>query len=74
MKFRFAAFRISSMDMKMTMMLRRVSTPATPMANSSARDDQKLREVWVPHALLMLSSIESWSSRSAGVKRLFIIS
>src|SRR6185295_5337922 len=31
MKFRFAAFRINSIDMKITMMLRRVSTPATPM-------------------------------------------
>jgi hypothetical protein len=36
MKFRLAAFRISSIDMKMTMMLRRERTPATPMMNSSA--------------------------------------
>ena len=31
MKFRFAAFRINSIDMKMTMILRRVKTPATPI-------------------------------------------
>src|SRR5215203_6545065 len=36
MKLRFAALRINSIDMKMTMMFRRVSTPATPMMKSSA--------------------------------------
>ena len=31
MKFKFAAFRINSIDMKITSRFRRVSTPATPM-------------------------------------------
>ena len=30
------AFRISSIDMKMMMMLRRIITPMTPMMNSAA--------------------------------------
>ena len=30
------AFRISSIDMKMTMMLRRSMTPTTPIMNSAA--------------------------------------
>jgi hypothetical protein len=32
----FTAFSISSIDMKMMMMLRRIMTPATPMMNSAA--------------------------------------
>src|SRR5213594_2528943 len=35
-KFRFAALRISSIDMKMMMALRLVRTPRTPMANRIA--------------------------------------
>src|SRR2546425_825475 len=35
MKLMFAAFIISSIDIRMTMALRRVSTPRTPMENSS---------------------------------------
>jgi hypothetical protein len=34
------AFRISSIDMKMMMMLRRTSTPMTPTMNSA--DDKRL--------------------------------
>ena len=32
----FTAFRISSIDMKMMMMFRRIITPATPMMKSAA--------------------------------------
>src|SRR6266487_5260940 len=35
MKLTFAAFMISSIDIRMMMALRRVSTPRTPMANRS---------------------------------------
>src|SRR2546425_326390 len=35
LKLMFAAFIISSIDIRMTMALRRVSTPRTPMENSS---------------------------------------
>jgi hypothetical protein len=36
MKDRLTAFSISSMHMNTTMALRRISTPVTPMANSTA--------------------------------------
>ena len=51
MKLRFAALRISSIDMKMTMMLRRVSTPATPMMNKQCANNKKLGQVRVLDAL-----------------------
>jgi len=51
MKFRFAAFRINSIDMKMTMMLRRVSTPATPMMKSIAAITRNFEEIRMLHAL-----------------------
>ncbi len=35
-KLMFTAFRISSIDMKMMMMLRRSITPVTPMMNKAA--------------------------------------
>src|SRR5918999_1176266 len=73
MKFRLAAFRINSIDMKMTMMLRRVSTPATPMVKSSAPMMRNFERSGCSIPCLMLSRTPPCQSASAGVKRLFIV-
>src|SRR6266566_774129 len=76
MKFRLAALRISSMDMKMTMMLRRVSTPATPIIKSRApivRNLDKSGCCAFSQATASRPCVTSWNNSAiAGVKKLNI--
>src|SRR5207245_4774890 len=53
MKLMFAAFIISSIDIRMTMALRRVSTPRTPMENSSRLKTR----MWLAGTGMLLSSV-----------------
>src|ERR1043166_5814169 len=71
MKFRFAAFRISSMDMKMTMMLRRTSTLATPMAKSIAPMTRNFNMSGCARLCFMFSA-NGLCSRSACAFKMFI--
>src|SRR6266850_5120892 len=72
MKFRFAALRINSIDMKMTMMLRRVRTPATPIIKSKApivRNFDRSGCCAFSQAVARWPLIASWNKKpKAGVK------
>ena len=54
MKFRFAALRINSIDMKMTMMLRRVKHARHTDDEQQRADHQKLRQVGIRRRVLHL--------------------
>src|SRR5882672_2115934 len=74
MKLRLAALRINSMDMKITMMLRRVSTPATPIMKSRApivRNLDKSGCCAFCQAVVKRPLVASWNKNpNAGVKNL----
>src|ERR1044071_91830 len=70
MKLRLAALRINSIDIKMTMMFRRVKTPATPMMKSSAPITRNFERSGLAAACLICANRSSWTccSRNANVK------
>src|SRR6266404_5925961 len=65
MKFKFAAFKINSIDMKITSRLRRVSTPATPIIKRIAATTRnfEMSGCLTPSKALDQRSLEaSWKS------------
>ena len=66
-RFRFTAFRISSIDINTTTTLRRVSTPMTPRRNSRATDQVVQRRDVEPSSIVVTLAISILSPFISGL-------